>query len=128
MDAHENANRHGPDFDEGTDAQASECCDSLCVEPEKECQTVVRVITTCWADNKGAHTKRSLNVLKRKSFGFNILEDECSNIGAEEAMGNILNLYDVKDGIYEIITCNISRDIESGYVDDWDLKLIPFNA
>ena len=97
-------------------------------KPEKEHQTVVRVVTTSWTDKKGAHTKRSLNILKRKSFGYNALEDECNNIGAQGAMENILNLWEVKDGVYEVIVCNISRDIETGYVDDWDLKLIPFDA
>ena len=28
--------------------------------------------------------------------------------------------------MYEVIVCNVSSDIKSGYVDDWDLKLIPF--
>lgn len=97
-------------------------------EPNKEHQTVVRVVTTSWLDGKGLHTKRSLNVLKRKSFGQNYLQEECSAIGAEEAVASIINLEEVKDGIYEVIVCNVSRDIESGYVDDWDLKLIPFDA
>ena len=100
----------------------------LCVDTDKKCQTVVRVVTTSWMDGKGLHTKRSLNILKRKSFGYNILEDECSNIGADDAALKILNLHEVKDGIYEVIACNVYRDIETGCVDDWDLKLIPLDA
>lgn len=95
---------------------------------KKEHQTVVRVATSSWHDGKGMHTKRSLNFLKRKSFGFNILKDECDNIGAGDVAQNIVNLHDVPDGIYELVAINVSRDIESGYVDDWDLKLIPFDG
>lgn len=40
----------------------------------KKHRTVVRVVTSSWYDGKGLHTKRSLNVLKKKSFGFNILK------------------------------------------------------
>jgi hypothetical protein len=98
----------------------------LGAESKKEHQTVVRVVTTSWMDSKGLHTKRSLNVLKRKSFGFNILEGECSSVGAENAVGNIINLQDVLDGIYEVVVCNASRDFETGFVDDWELKLVPF--
>jgi len=100
----------------------------LCREKKKESQTVVRVVTNSWLDKKGLHTKRSLNLLKRKSFGFNILEEECSAVGSCDAASNITNLQDVKDGVYELIACNISRDIENGYVDDWDLKLVPYDA
>lgn len=100
----------------------------LRAEPKKEHQTVVRVVTTAWLDKKGLHTKRSLNVLKRKSFGQNCLEEECSAIGAEEAIANVININEVEDGVYEVIVCNVSRDFESGCVDDWELKLVPFNA
>ncbi len=95
---------------------------------DKENQTVVRVVTTFWHDGRGLHTKRSLNLLKRMSFGFDILQEECINVGAEDAAKNISNLHKVVDGIYEIIACNISRDYESGYVDDWELMLVPYKA
>jgi hypothetical protein len=74
------------------------------------------------------HYKKSLRVLKRKSWGMNILQEECSMAGAEECARNILNFLDVEDGIYELVVCNVSRDYESGYVDDWDLELIPFES
>ncbi len=95
---------------------------------DKEDQTVVRVVTTAWHDSKGLHTKRSLKLLKRMSFGFDILQDECMNVGAGEAANNISNLHEVTDGIYELIACNINRDYESGYIDDWELMLVPYNA
>ncbi len=95
---------------------------------DKENQTIVRVVTTAWHNNKGLHTKRSLNLLKRKSFGFDILQEECIQLGAEDAAKNISNLHKVADGTYELIACNISRDYESGYIDDWNLMLIPYKA
>jgi len=119
----ENEMSNASPSDEGADLMSL-----LCVGTKKECQLVVRIITTSWMDTKGLHTKRSLNTLKRKSFGYNILEDECSNIGAHDTALNILNLHEVIDGVYEVVACNISRDIETGYVDDCDLKLIPFNT
>jgi hypothetical protein len=91
----------------------------------KENKTVVRVETTYWHDEKGAYFKKSLKFLKRKSHGFNVLLDGCQNGGSDE-VGRILNINDVKDGIYEVAVVNVSRDIESGYVDDWDLELVKF--
>lgn len=91
----------------------------------KENKTVVRVETTYWHDDKGAYFKKSLKLLKRKSRGFNVLLDSCQNCGSDE-VGRILNINDVKDGIYEVVAVNVSRDIESGYVDDWDLELVKF--
>lgn len=108
-------------------SEESDMSNLLCAEHKKECQTVVRVVTTSWHDGKGLHTKRSLNLLKRKSFGFEILKEECDNIGADDAARNITNLHEVPDGVYELVAVNVSRDVETGYVDDWDLKLIPFD-
>jgi len=92
---------------------------------QKECQTVVKVSTSYWHDKSGAYTKKSMMVLKRKSFGYNILLEECGMAGAK-SIKRILNFSDIEDGIYELIVCNISYDCESGQVDNWDLKLIPF--
>lgn len=97
-------------------------------EITKENQTVVRVVTTSWYDKKGLHTKRSLNVLKRNSSGCNILKEECSATGADDAAKNIINLHEVKDGMYEVVAANITRDRETGCVDDWDLMLIPYTS
>ena len=44
-------------------------------------------------------------------------------MGVDES---IINLYECDDGIYEVIMCNLSHDWETGYLDDWDLKLIPY--
>lgn len=37
-----------------------------------------------------------------------------------------LALSDHAEGMYEIVMCNESRDYESGILDDWELKLIPY--
>jgi len=95
-------------------------------EYEKVCQTVVRVSINSWFSGGSLHYKKSLSVLKRKSFGYEILEDECSNIGATEVVLKIINFNQVEVGLYELVAFNISRDRESGCVDDWDLKLIPY--
>lgn len=89
---------------------------------------VVRVKTTTWADNRGLHTKKSLTFLRRQCKGFNILAEDASAIGAEEVLPRILNLDEVEDGIYEVVVCNESRDFETGYVDDYDYKLVTINA
>lgn len=88
-------------------------------------RTIVKLKTDFWHDKNGAYCKKSLKVLKRKSRGHNILLEECSMTGSV-AIGSILNFNEAKDGIYELIQCNISKDWETGHVDDWDLKLIPF--
>ena len=88
----------------------------------------VRVKTTVWADKRGLHTKKSLTFLRRRCEGFNVLAEDASAIGAEEVLLRILNLGEVKDGIYEVVVCNESHDYETGYVDDYDYRLMPANA
>ena len=90
-----------------------------------ENRTVVRLRTTTWADSKGLHLKRSLTYLRRKCCGFNGLEEDTKSVGAELAITSITNLAQCKDGIYEVIMHNISRDWESGHADCWDYKIIP---
>lgn len=43
-------------------------------------------------------------------------------------MNSIINLDECGDGLYEVVVCNETHDWESGYVDGYDLKLIPFAA
>lgn len=97
-------------------------CASQPVEDESVC--VVRLTTTAWKDSRGVHLKKSLNFLKRKCKGFNILDEDCSMVGAEEVIPRITNIDTVDDGIYRVVTCNESRDWESGCVDGYDYKLI----
>lgn len=37
-----------------------------------------------------------------------------------------LELFRHAEGLYEIVICNESRDWETGMVDDWELKLVPY--
>lgn len=89
---------------------------------------VVRVKTTTWADKKGLHQKKSLTFLRRRCEGFNLLEEDAGAIGAEEVMPRILNLGECEDGIYKVVACNERRDYETGYVDDYDYRLVTANA
>ncbi len=88
----------------------------------------VRVKTTTWADKRGLHTKKSLTFLRRQCEGFNALAEDTSAIGAEEVLPRIVNLDEVEDGIYEVVVCNESHDYETGYVDDYDYRLVTANA
>tara|TARA_R110002096_G_scaffold176849_1_gene353272 strand:- start:251 stop:547 length:297 start_codon:yes stop_codon:yes gene_type:complete len=87
---------------------------------------VVRIKRSYWHDERGVHQKTDVGYLKRKSEGYNVLEEDCQNIGAEEVFPRIINLSDSPDGIYELAACNISRDWETGCVDEWDYKLSPY--
>ena len=88
----------------------------------------VRVKTTVWADKRGLHTKKSLTFLRRQCEGFNVLAEDADAIGAEEVLPRILNLDEVKDGIYEVVVCNESHGYETGYFDDYDYRLVTPNA
>mgnify|MGYP003426572715 FL=1 len=88
-------------------------------------RTVVRLVTSAWRTNRGIFTQRALLFLKRDSIGFNILEEDCANIGAPEVTQNIL-FENHPDGLYEVVTCNESRDWESGYIEEYDYQLIPY--
>lgn len=87
---------------------------------------VVRIRTSSWSDRQGIHLKKDIILLKRKSKGFNILEEDISNIGANEVVSRLINLDECKDGLYIVTTCNEKRDWESGYVDDYDYRLVPY--
>ena len=89
---------------------------------------VVRLATSSWSDRRGLHTKRSLLWLRRLSTGFNVMEEEADCAGADLTVARILNLDDCADGIYRVVTCNERRDWETGYVDDYDYRLVPFEG
>jgi len=93
-------------------------------EPRFVC--VVRLRTSVWSDSKGLHIKRTLAHQKRLSTGFNILLEDLGAIGADEVAIRISNLASCLDGLYRVETCNESRDFETGLVDDYDYRLIPY--
>jgi hypothetical protein len=86
----------------------------------------VRLVTSCWQNETGLHIKRSLITLRRKSSGYQILDEDCRQIGASEVAAQIVNLNECEDGVYSVVTCNETRDWESGMLDGYDYKLIPF--
>lgn len=87
---------------------------------------VVRLTTSAWSDKRGLHLKKSLTYLKRKSTGWNALADEADAAGDLNASDSIINLDECEDGVYEVVTCNHSHDWETGIIDGYDFKLIPF--
>ena len=94
------------------------------MKDEAVSKCVVRVKTTVWSDKRGLHTKKSLTFLRRRCEGVNILEEDLGAIGAEEVTSRILNLWEVKDGVYILTTCHESRDYETGHIEDYDYKLV----
>lgn len=99
-------------------------------EPTKEderTQIVVRLRRSYWHDNDGAYQRTSLRYLKRHTKGFNVFDDDCSMVGAEDVIPKIVNLAKCKDGIYQLEMCNAFRDWETGHVVDWDYQLLPFS-
>lgn len=89
-------------------------------------RAVYRLSRSYWKSGNSINCKISLTRLARKSTGYKYFEEECDMGGCDLAWKHIINLNECKDGIYELITVNISKDWETGYVDDYDFKLIPY--
>lgn len=88
---------------------------------------VVRLTTSMWHDVNGVHIKKTLRYLRRKCVGYNILEEDCSAVGADEVIKRIVNLEECKDGIYQVVTCNEWGAWETPHIiEDYDYKLIPY--
>ena len=80
-----------------------------------------RLSKSCYLHNNILTEKFEFRLLKRKSKGaLSDLIDEASyDIPA-------IDFSKYEEGIYQLVTCNESYDIESGYVDDYDFKLVPY--
>lgn len=91
---------------------------------------VVKLTTACWkdTDSRGVHLNKSLNFLRRRCKGYNILEDDCYNLGDEEVISRIINLGEVEDGVYQVVICNEQEDWETGHVDSYDYKLVAIES
>lgn len=37
-----------------------------------------------------------------------------------------LNMHNMKEGVYELKTVNMSKDYETGVIDDWDIRLVEY--
>ncbi len=96
------------------------------VKTQREWKQVVRVSTSYWADKKGVHMRKDLIFMKKKSFGYNVLAEDCSNIGSEDVITRIVNLDEVEDGLWELFIINELKDWETGNVEEWDYKLFPY--
>ncbi len=93
--------------------------------PPCKLKLVVRLQTsTYWwkGRNSFSHEKR-ISLLKSKSIGSlpDLLDDLDTHICC------IVNLHECQDGLYELHPINESYDCESGLVDDYDLKLLPYH-
>ena len=98
---------------------------ALPIPDEQRCIVVGRLTTTYWHNSDGISTRRTFRFLKRKCKSFNFVEEDADAIGADETWKRIINMDECKDGIYQVVTCNQSRDWETGIIDDYDFKLIP---
>lgn len=81
---------------------------------------VVRLRRSYWRDGRGIHLRMDLNFLQRQCGGYNCLEEDAANIGGEAVAERIINLYELKDGVYEVVTCNHQTD-RDGCVDGYEL-------
>jgi hypothetical protein len=86
---------------------------------------VVKVETEAYKRGNKYFYGKTLRVIKSKST-FDLLEEEVSNVGIMDTLEYILNLDQCETGLYYLVTCNHSFDIESGHVDGYDLRLEPY--
>lgn len=93
----------------------------------KDYTCVVKVGTEAYKRGDTYFYGKTLRILKKLTT-LDLVAEECMNIGIQEGLENILNLRNCDDGVYNLIVTNISKDYESGYVDDWDLKLFPYTG
>lgn len=89
-------------------------------------RVIVRVTTSCWQNCDGIYYKKSVRFLQRKCIGHNFILEECENLGAFDFIPMIVNFHEVTDGMYEVVINRLSRDWESGVVDDWDWILVKY--
>lgn len=86
---------------------------------------VYRVGTEAFQRGKTFVYARTLTRVARKS-NWEPVEEEVYNVGAREGLESITNLLEVPDGLYYVVTTNEQRDWETGYIDSYDLKLVPY--
>lgn len=94
-------------------------------EPPPRC--VVRIRTSCWFDRSGIHFKKDIVFLKRKSSGYQFFEEDVQMVGAEEVLNRCVDIFNLKDGIYEVYTVNERSDWETPHIiDDYDYAFKPY--
>ena len=90
-------------------------------------KTVIRLSTQYYKSGSKYIIKKSITPLKRKSSGYNLIVDASYDVGVEEVLLNIINIDDCEDGLYEVVTTNISRDYWTGEIDEYQYKLIEYH-
>jgi hypothetical protein len=96
-------------------------------ESEGRSVVICRLTTSYWHDRNGIYSTRKLKFLHRKCKSFNFVQEDADCIGADECWQRIINIAECKDGIYQVLTCNESRDYETGIIDDYDFRLVPLD-
>jgi hypothetical protein len=87
---------------------------------------VVRVQTSFYSPRSGTLVRQTtVRVMRRLSRGHDFLFEDVSMVGADEVMPRIVNLDEVEDGLYRVITINERLNWETGYVDSYDYRLVP---
>jgi hypothetical protein len=94
---------------------------------EQESLVIVRLTKSSYKRGNKYSKEISISLLKSKSKNENGWLDEEASNGFDSFMESITNLDSCKPGIYQFVTCNLSRDWETGIVDGYDFKLIPYN-
>lgn len=86
---------------------------------------VVRLRTEYWTDKRGVNMKKSLLLMRRVSGCDYIIED-AQNSSAQEVVERVRKFSEHPDGLYEVNFMPLSRDYETGDVDDYDYILTPY--
>lgn len=86
-------------------------------KPKTTARCIGRVSTSKYPTKNGFAFTKTFRVLKRKSELS--VDDFCDDIS--EALP--INFLEVPDGVYSLDIGNVSRDYETGMIDDWDVVL-----
>jgi len=96
-------------------------------DKHSENRTVVRLSKSIWQDSRSRlHFQSTLHPLKRKSEGYNHLEDLMNWIDPDSFGKLINNLDKSAPGVYELVVTDIYKDWETGIIEDWCYKLVPY--
>ena len=94
-------------------------------DTEQPC--VLRLKTKLKAHKSGGLTiKRKLKSATKYWFGYSLLEYELDNTSPEEVVGRIINFMTCADGLYTMVPSYERIYRETGHLDDYDLRLVPF--
>lgn len=94
----------------------------------KPAVVVVRLKTCHYTSRRGIHCRQDLQFMAKCSDGYNWLVDEAQMCGTDLVFSRITNLHECEDGLYEVHTCNESRDWETGTIDEYDFVLVPYKT